>query len=137
MTLTSTIQTLNDLLHILCRSLPAYLVDAKPWASSGNQQVCKILDRLGADQQRYARRVERAIIDLGGRPDPGCFPKSFAAKNDLSVEYLRQEVIAQLEQDIAAIEVCAAQLSNTALFHALAEEILGNAKGHLEIFKEE
>jgi hypothetical protein len=130
------IQVLNELLRVLCRSLPAYLADAKPWAQSDDQQLRSALDHLVADQQRYARRVTEAITEHGGRPEPGRFPMQYTAKNDLSLEFLRQEVIQQQEQDIFVIERCAAQLEDTSLLHSLAEEILGNARGHLDILKE-
>lgn len=130
------IQVLNRLLGVLCRSLPAYLADAKPWARNSDQNLCAAFDNLLADQRRYACRVDEAIIEHGGRPDPGRFPMNFAAKNDLSLGFLVQEVIAFQEQDIATLERCAAQLEGISSLHALAEEILGNARGHLDIIKE-
>jgi len=129
------IAALDELLRTLCCSLPAYLADAKPWTRAGDT-LRPALDHLVADQRRYAQRVAEAIIDLGGRPDPGRFPTEFTAKNDLSLEYLRQETIQRQEQDIAAIKRCAVHLEAIAPLHALAEEILGNAQGHLEILQE-
>ena len=131
-----TIQVLNKLLRILCRSLPAYLADAKPWGQSEDQQLRAALDQLVADQQRYARRVSETIVERGCRPDPGRFPTEFTAKNDLALEFLRREMIRQQEQDVVVIQGCAAELEGTASLHSLAEEILGNAKGHLDILKE-
>ena len=81
------IPVLNRLLGLLCRSLPAYLADAKPWARPERRPIRTALDRLVADQQLYARRVAEAITQRGGRPDPGRFPTEFAAKNDLSLEF--------------------------------------------------
>jgi hypothetical protein len=130
------IPVLNELLRILCRSLPAYLADAKPWVQSEDQRLRAALDHLVADQQRYARLVTEAIAAEGGRPDPGRFAMQMTAKNDLSLGFLLQEVIAQQEQDVAAIERCAAGLEEIASLHSLAEEILGNARGHLDILKE-
>ncbi len=75
--------------------------------------------------------VTEAITAHGGRPDPGRFAMHWTAKNDLSLGFLLQEVIDQQEQDVAAIEQCAAELEEIASLHALAEEILGNARGHL------
>lgn len=134
----ATIRVLDELLGILCRSLPAYLADAKPWTSGEdqNQKLYAAIGHLAADQKRYARRVTHAITDLGSRPNPKYFPKGYAAKNDLALEYLRQEVIGQQEEDVLAIERCAAQLEGIASLHSLAEEISGNAKGHLDILKE-
>lgn len=131
-----TIQVLDKLLGILSRSLPAYLADAKPWTQSADQKLCAALDNLVADQQRYARRLDEAITELGGRPDPGRFPMNFTAKHDLSLGFLVQELAIQQEQDISMIERCAAQLESISSLHALAEEILGNARGHLDILKE-
>ncbi len=131
-----TIRVLNRLLGCLCRSLPAYLADAKPWSQADDQQLRAAIERLAADQRRYANRVSEAIVELGGRPDPGAFPKGFAAKNDLSLAFLRQEVIDRQEKDVEAIERCVVELDGDAPLHALAEEILGNAKGHWDILKE-
>jgi hypothetical protein len=127
---------LNELLRLLCRSLPAYLADAKPWAQSEDQQLRAALDHLVADQQRYARLVSDAIAAHGARPDPGRFAMQWTAKNDLSLGFLVQEIIVEQERDVAAIAECAAELEEIALLHSLAEEILGNAQGHLDILKE-
>jgi hypothetical protein len=129
------IPVLNRLLQVLCRSLPAYLADAKPWGTAGNQSVQAALDHLVADQQRYARRVADAITAQGGRPDPGRFPMEYMAKNDLSLDFLLQEVINSQQRDVTALEHCAAQFEDVSSLHALAEEILGNARGHLDILK--
>jgi len=37
---------------------------------------------------------------------------------------------------VAAIEQCATELEEVASLHSLADEILGNARGHLDILKE-
>jgi hypothetical protein len=130
------IPALNRLLALLCRSLPAYLADAKPWARADRRQIHAALDRLVADQRLYAQRVAGAIIERGGRPGPGPFPAEFAAKNDLALEFLLREVIACQERDVPAIERCAVELEGEPALHALAEEILGNAKGHRDVLKE-
>jgi hypothetical protein len=131
------IQVLNRLLNILCRSLPAYLADAKPWSRSNHRPLQAAFDRLVADQQLYARRLSDAITQRGARPDPGSFPPEFSAKNDLSLNFLLQNVIQCQRQDIISIEQCVAELESESVLHALAEEILGNAKGHLDILKEQ
>ncbi len=132
----SNLETLNELLQTLGRSLAAYLAQARPWTPCQGEKLCEAVTRLAADQKRYIARLEQAIVELGGRPDPGRFPAEFAAKNDLSLEYLRQELLRRQEEDIAAIKQCAEQLEGDASLHSLAEEILGNAKGHRDILKE-
>jgi hypothetical protein len=130
------IPTLNRLLALLCRSLPAYLADARPWTATGCGAIRGAIQQLAADQQRYARRVAEAITRLGGRPEAGRFPAAFAAKNDLALDFLVQEVLDCQERDVALLARCAAELEGAPALHALAEEILGNAKGHLDVLRE-
>lgn len=127
------IPVLNQLLCLLCRSLPAYLADVKTLGWPEGDAVRVALDRLVADQQMYAQRVSDAIVDCGGRPNPGRFPTGFTAKNDLSLAFLLQEIVDSQREDVASIEQCVDRLESASALHALAEEILGNAKGHLEI----
>ncbi|MCE5301617.1 MAG: hypothetical protein LLF97_00750 [Planctomycetaceae bacterium] len=130
-----TTETLNDLLAILGSSLPIYLSDAQPWITPEAAELRAAIDRLAADQRRYAQRLADAVLRRGGRPDRGRFPSQWTAKSDLSLEFLRQELIDQQQQDITAIQRCVDRLENHPAPHALAEEILGNARGHLDVLK--
>ena len=130
------IQALNRLLRTLCRSLPMYLADAKPWVRSEDAKLQAAMCHLVSDQQMYAKRLAEAIERRGGRPDPGRFPTEFTAKNDLSLDFLLSELVDYQEQSVFTIQQCAAQLEDSSSLHSLAEEILGNAKGHLDILKE-
>ncbi len=71
------IPVLNRLLAVLCRSLPAYLADAEPWAQADRRPIRAALDRLVADQQmlRPARRRGDRYSAAGG-PIPAPFPPS-------------------------------------------------------------
>jgi hypothetical protein len=136
MNATESIPVLNRLLGLLCRSLPTYLADVKTLGHPEGEKTRTALTRLVADQQVYAKRVADAIAQCGGQPNSGRFPTEFAAKNYLSIEFLLREIVACQERDVSAIAQCAGQLEGTSTLHALAEEILGNAKGHLEILQE-
>jgi hypothetical protein len=130
------IPILNRLLQIVCRSLPMYLADARPWVRPGRQAMQTALDRLVADRRRYAGRVAEAITALGDRPDPGRFPAEFSAKNDLSLDFLLPELVESQEEDLLEIDRCVLQLDGEPSLHSLAEEIRGNVRGHLEILRE-
>jgi hypothetical protein len=130
-----TLAVLNRIMHVLCRSLPMYLSDAKPWVAPERQQAECVLEDLVADQRTYAQRVAEAIVEQGGRPDPGRFPMEFAAINDLALDYLLEAAARRQRSDVALLERCAADLAGQPALCALAEEILGNAKGHLEILE--
>lgn len=131
------IPVLNRLLQCLSSSLPIYLADAKPWEARSERALLQSsLDHLVADQRRYIQRLVEAILELGGRPDCGHFPAAFAAKNDLSLDFLLRDVIDDQDQNTTAIERCVMQLSNEPSLHSLAEEILGNARGHNDLLRE-
>jgi bacterioferritin (cytochrome b1) len=131
------VEVLNRLLHVLCRSLPMYLRDARPWTGPGQPRAQQAIDNLVRDQHMYAQRVAEAIAELEGGPDPGRFPIEFTAVHDLAIDFLLQKVIEQERRDLAAIERSAADLGSTPSLRSLAEEILGNARGHLEILEKE
>jgi hypothetical protein len=130
------IPVLNQMLQVLCRSLPMYLADARPWARPEHESLQMALEQLVGDRRQYAERVAKAILQLGGRPDPGRFPSEFAAKNDLSLDFMLHEVIDAQDEDVSRLDHCASQLAGMPLLHALAQEIYGNACGHLEILRE-
>jgi hypothetical protein len=133
---TETVSVLNRLLHVLCRSLPMYLAEARPWSRPEHRAAQKALDLLVADRHDDAMRVAEAIVERGGHPDPGVFPIEFSAMNDLAMDFLLRKVLEGQHADIAAIRQCAAELAGEPPFQELAEEILGNAKGHAEILGE-
>jgi hypothetical protein len=130
------IPVLNRLLQTLCGSLPMYLAGAKPWTQSDHSSLQSAFDNLVADQQHYAQRVAEAISELGGQMEPIHFPTEYTAKNDLSLDFLLQEIIDALQQDMASVEYCVAELNGSPSLHSLAEEIYGNTRGHLENMQE-
>ncbi|MCE9548044.1 MAG: hypothetical protein K8T25_21430, partial [Planctomycetia bacterium] len=51
-------------------------------------------------------------------------------------DYLLRELIASLDRDIDAIRRCAAGLEHDRVARSLAEEALGNARGHRQSIQE-
>lgn len=129
------ISLLNQLLGVVCRSLPLYLANARPWSRLGSWKAQRALDRIVADGNLHTVRVAMELDRLGGVSDCGQFPAAYTAKNDLAVKYLIPEIIGHLKSDSAEIERIAALLENDPALHALAMEILGNVKGHIDVLK--
>jgi hypothetical protein len=127
--------TLNQLLHLLLRGLPAYVVEVNPWTQPGRQPLRKALANLAADRRLFANRTNQAILDRGASPDPGPFPLEYTGLNDVSMEYLTNEIIDSLHVDIEILQEFSAQLRDIPELHALSEEILGNTIGHAEILE--
>ena len=130
------VDQLGRLLRTLCRSLPMYLQEARPWTRHDDEPIEAALDCLASDQRALATRVADAIVEQGGRPDPGCFPVEFTAINDVSIDFLLQRAARCQQQDTATIKECVDRLTEVPLLHSLAEEIHGNAQGHLDILEE-
>jgi hypothetical protein len=130
------IPVLNQLFALLSSSLPMYLADVKTLAWPEGEPILAALGRLVADQRLYAQRVSEAITELGGRPNPGSFPTEFTSKNDLSLAFLLPIIIDSLCRTATTIEQSVGRLEGDATLHAMAEEILGNTKGHLDILVE-
>ncbi len=127
---------LNRLLHALCRSLPMYLDEARPWACRDDEPAEKALAEMTVDGRALAARVAEAIIEHGDRPEPGRFPTEFTAMNDVSVDYILPEVIRRQRGHVAEIELCVAGLEGIAALHALAEDVLEHTKTHLRALEE-
>jgi hypothetical protein len=127
---------LGQILRVLCRSLPMYLEQASPWSGGEDEPARTALARLVADQKRFARRVADAILQRGGQPAPGPFPLDFSGLNDVGLDYMLRRVIDQLPHDIDAVGRSAAAMAADAEARALAEEVLGNLQGHLDVLRE-
>ena len=130
------IEILNRLLAIYCRSFPMYLTHARPWTHVGDQRAIEAVELVVADQRAIAERISQLILEGGGLPDPGKFPLLFTDVHDLSLDYLIREAIQYQKADIVAIQQCVEAFNYVLAMKPLAEEALGLAKGHLESLEE-
>lgn len=127
-----TIAALNRLLRLLHRSLPTYLEGARPWASRERRKPSEVLARIAQDHRHYAQRLAEAIIQQDGLLEPGQFPIEFAGIHDCSAEFLARKTLELQYRDLEVIRHCVEALSGVPHLRALAEEIHGNARGHIE-----
>lgn len=134
--MSSTIDVLNRLSVAHSRSLPVYLSYAGPWIPASEGRNGETLLQVAADQKRMADRIGTMLLDLGGTVDPGKFPLKYTALHDLSYEYLLGKLVENQRQTVRTIEACAADLTLAPLARSLAEEALGEARGHLEMLEE-
>lgn len=130
------VDVLNELLQVLHRSLPVYLRTARPWNPSDNDRAAAALGRMAADFERYVERLAELVGDHGGTVETGQFPVEFTAANDLEATFLVRRVIELEKRDLASVRHCVVDLARFPTPHALAEEILGNVQGHIEVLEE-
>jgi len=127
---------LNRLLMIIYRSLPMYLADAVPWMHTGDEKAKHVLNHIVSDYRMYSGRIADLLLAERQRFSFGEYPMTFTDTHDLSLDYLVSEMIDYQRQDVAAIEKCVSELKTDAAGRNLAEEVLGNARGHLHSLEE-
>ncbi len=130
-----TITLLNRVLAILERSFPQYMLFARPYVPPGREIVMQTIEQIVAGQNALAERVTEQVLDSGGRPDHGDFSIDFTDMHDLGIDFLLQEAIDCVKQDVADLQECADALRPTPTAQSLAGEALGLTKGHLEILQ--
>jgi hypothetical protein len=127
-----TIDTLNRVIEILERSFPQYLRWARPYIPPGRANIMQTIETICTGQNALAARIAEQIFESGGLPDHGDFPIEFADTHDLDIDYLIDESLDCLKQDIAELEGCVDSLRLSPAAQTLAAEALGLTKGHLE-----
>jgi hypothetical protein len=128
----STNDVLNKLLVLHTRSLPMYLGYAQPWQVRNHPRFQEALENIIHLQQDMADRLATLVMENGTQLDFGEFPMHFTGLHDLSVEYVLGQCIERQKKEIAIIEKCVSLLAMAPYAQAVAQEALGEAKGHLE-----
>ncbi len=132
----TTIAVLNALLALQYRSLPMFLRGAAPWTHYGDEKAAQALENIIADQDAMAQRLADRVLGQGGRVDPGEYPMVFTDLHDLALEYLLGPMLEHQRRDVEAIGRCVADLADDPDSRALAEEVLGSERAHLEWLEE-
>jgi bacterioferritin (cytochrome b1) len=128
-----TIDTLNRVIEILERSFPQYLRWARPYVPAGRTNIMQTIETICTGQNALAARIAEQIFESGGLPDHGDFPIEYADTHDLDIDYLIDESLDCLKQDISELESAVDTLRLSPAAQTLASEALGLTKGHLEL----
>ena len=132
----STIDILNRLLGVHSSSLASYMAFVPPWVGDGEQESLATVMDVVEDQNRMIKVIGQMILDQGGVVQSGAFPLTFTSLHDTSLDYLLRLLVRAQRDDIMLIERCVASLDEHTVERALAEEALGSAQGHLELFED-
>ena len=132
-----TINVLNRVLEILEHSFPQYLRYARPYVPPGRENIMQTIEQIVAGQDALAERVSQHIFESSGLPDHGDFPIEYTDTHDLSIDFLLQEAIDCVKQDVADLEECVEAVRLAPAAQSLASEALGMTKGHLELLQKQ
>lgn len=136
MTQYGTIDILNRLIHLESRSLPAYLGEAAVFVGPEDERAAAVLANIQANQRGLVQQLANAVRSRRGRVETGSFPMTFTDLNFVSLGHVLPELLRYQRRDIAIIESCAQSLAREPEARALAEEVLGSEKAHLEQLEE-
>lgn len=132
----TSIDILNQLLALHMRSLPMYLMSAKPWTSGDDAECLEALEHIASDQELMANRIAAVIREHGGTVTPSEFPMQFTDMHDLSLSYLIPAVEERQEREILFMRDAISQLRDAPAPRAITEEALGAAQAHLDSLRE-
>jgi len=127
---------LNRLRVIHNRSLPTYLSYAIPWSQTGDEAAAETLALIVNDHKTMVERLGELILESGGVTEPGSFPLEFTSLHFLSFDFLVKKLIEKQEKLVQDISDCVQRLHLAPSAQAVAQEALGEAKGHLDSLKE-
>ena len=125
---------LNRMIAILESSLPIYLTDAAPWFG-GDDSAQEVITAVATDQRDTVERLARIVLDYGAEVRHGSFPMEFTGFHDLSVDFLKQELVKRQQAEISAFDSIAIGMPEC-MAKSVAEEVVGAARGHLESLRE-
>ena len=130
-----TIDVLHRVLTILERSFPQYLRYARPYIPPGRENVMQTIHEIAAGQDALAERVTQQIFESGVLPDHGDFPIEFTDTHDLSIDFLVNEAVDCMTQDLADLRRYVDTLRLAPAAQSLAAEAAGLTSGHLELLQ--
>jgi hypothetical protein len=87
-------------------------------------------------QTAMAERIGEFLWESGQPVDFGEFPLAYTALHDLSCDYLLRKLLEAQTRMVAEIQECVEALRLAPLAQTLAQEALGEAKGHLDSLRE-
>ncbi|PQO30694.1 hypothetical protein C5Y96_14635 [Blastopirellula marina] len=125
-------ELLNRIAALHHRSLPTYLTYARPWVSSGSESKAVIIDDIAADHHDLVQRTLR-VLEADDRPVAlGDFPMEYTDLNDLSLDFILQELTHYERRLLKTLEEIASWMDREQSSYFLVNMAIGMAMGHLE-----
>ncbi|MDD4268400.1 MAG: hypothetical protein PHO07_02355 [Pirellulales bacterium] len=120
----------NRLLHLAARSFAAYSIEVRRAGYRGPQELWAVLQQIAGEQQALAKRLDKAIRQAGGVPNPGGFPIAFTAWNDVALGRVVEHALELQRGVVAEIEQAAAGLQEHPAWPMIAQDALELARAH-------
>jgi hypothetical protein len=125
-------KVLSRLSAIHNRSFPVFLLQSSSWVRGANDKPAETLKRIAEANQVLVDRIGRELYAHQSVAEHGEFPMYYADWIDLSPTFMVNSAITEVRRDVAAINECVDELAEEPMLLALAQEALGEAKGHVD-----
>ena len=112
------------------RSFAAYSIEVRRAGYRGPQELWAVLQQIAGEQQALAKRLDKAIRQAGGVPNPGGFPIAFTAWNDVALGRVVEHALELQRGVVAEIEQAAAGLQEHPAWPMIAQDALELARAH-------
>ncbi len=126
------VKVLNRLSMIHNRSFPAFLLQSSSWVRGAADKPAEVLKRIAEANQAMVDRLGRDLYEHRAVADQGEFPMYYADWIDLSAAFTVSAAIDELRRDVDDINQCIEALEEEPMMLAVAQEALGEAKGHID-----
>lgn len=125
-------EILNRVAALHHRSLPTYLTYARPWVQSGSEVKAAIIDDIATDHHDLVQRILR-VLEADDRPVMlGDFPMDYTDLNDLSLDFILQELTRYERRLLRTLEEIATWMDRDHSSYLLVNTAIGMAMGHLD-----
>jgi hypothetical protein len=129
-------EQLNQILIRLLRNLSQYAVESWVWSSESQAAERSVVGRIVAEQQRSVGRLADLLATRAWNIEFGTYPTEFTDLHYVSLDFLRDQLIADQTGLIGELEQCQQALSGDSTASVLLTEIAAEERHHLQQLRE-
>ena len=129
-------EQLNQVLIRLLRNLSQYAVESWVWSSEGQAAERTVVGRIVAAQQLSVRQLADLLATRAHNIEFGTYPTEFTDLHYVSLDFLRDQLIADQAGLVDELEQCQQALSGDSEASALLAEIATEERRHLQQLRE-
>jgi hypothetical protein len=129
-------EQLNHVLIRLLRNLSQYAVESWVWSSESQAAERSVVGRIVAEQQRSVGRLADLLATRACNIEFGTYPTEYTDLHYVSLDFLRDQLIADQTGLIGELEQCQRTLSGDSEASALLTEIATEEHQHLQQLRE-
>ena len=129
-------EQLNQILIRLLRNLSQYAVETWVWSSESQAAERTVFGRIVTEQQRSVGRLADLLATRAHNIEFGTYATEFTDLHYVSLDFLRDQLIADQTGLVGELEQCQRALSGDSAASVLLTEIATEERQHLQQLRE-